>query len=442
MNQVSVPKFFKFRNRESEIKNMAERFVIEGGRPLKGEIEVRGYKNAAGGVLAASLLCGEDCIIDEIPLVSDVLGLLKILEKMGSRIEWLAKRRIKINNGKIDPQKLDFEEVQKSRISVLLIGPLLSRFKDFRFPHPGGDRIGLRPISTHIISLKELGAQISRKEEFYDFKAEKILGKEVVLKEFSVTATENLMLAATLAQGKTIIEMAAAEPQVEDTGKFLKEMGAKIEGLGTNQISIEGVKKLRGAEHKIIPDPLEAGTFIIASAITGGEVKIKNVIRKHLVSFLDKLEEIGVKFKNNSDNSLVVSKSENFQSVKVQALPFPGFPTDLIPPLIPLLTQSQGRSTIHDPLYENRLNFTQELRKMGADIELVDPHRAFIFGKTPLQGSRIESWDIRAGASLIIAGLAAKGKTIIENISQIDRGYERIEERLQKLGADIKRLKI
>lgn len=419
---------------------MSERFIIEGGKKLRGEIRVGGYKNAAGGILAASLLCDEDCIIDNVPLVSDILGLLEILKEMGSKIEWLGKRKIKINNQKIDPQKLNFEEIQKSRVSVLLLGPLLVRFKNFKFAHPGGDRIGLRPISTHLEALKELGAEISEDGSFYHFKAKKILGKEVVLREFSVTATENLMMAATLAKGKTVIKLAATEPQVQDTGKFLKEMGAKIEGLGTHQIQIEGVKKLKGAYYEIVSDLLEAGTFIIGAAISQGEVRLKNLNLEHLTSFLNKLQEIGVKIKKDSQDSLIVFPSRELKATKIQALPFPGFSTDLIPLTIPLLTRAKGKSLIHDPLYENRLNFVQELRKMGADIEIVDPHRAFIFGKTKLRGSRIESWDIRAGASLIIAGLAASGKTIIENISQIDRGYEKIEERLKKLGANIKRI--
>jgi UDP-N-acetylglucosamine 1-carboxyvinyltransferase len=262
-----------------------------------------------------------------------------------------------------------------------------------------------------------------------------------VLKEFSVTATENLMMATVLAKGKTIIKGAAAEPQVQDLGQFLKEMGAKITGVGTHTIEIEGVRNLDGVSHQIIPDPLEAGTFILAGAIIPGKIKIKNVISDHLDVFLDKLEEIGVNLKKDSEDSITVNYSPHLKAVRVQALPYPGFPTDLLPPLIPLLTQAEGKSLIHDPLYENRLNFTQELRKMGADIEIVDPHRAFVFGKTPLKGLRIESWDIRAGASLIIAGLLAQGQTTIENIYQIDRGYEKIDERLQKLGADIKRVK-
>lgn len=424
------------------MSSSSERFVIEGGNPLKGEVELRGYKNSAGGILAATILTDEDCIVDNLPLVSDVLSLLKVLEEMGAKIVWQGRRKIKINNGKINPAKLNFEEIQKSRVSVLLLGPLMARFGNFKFPHPGGDRIGLRPILTHILALKELGAEISQDGEFYHFRTNKISGKEIILREFSVTATENLMMAAAMARGKTIIKMAAAEPQVQDVGDFLQSMGAKIEGIGSHEIRLEGVGRLKGADHRIIPDLLEAGTFIIAAAVTKGEVRVKNVVKDHLDSFLSKLSEMGVRLKMNSDGVLLVLPSPNLKAVKIQALPFPGFPTDLIPPLIPLLTQAQGRSVIHDPLYENRLNFTQELRKMSADIELVDPHRVFIFGKTELKSSRIESWDIRAGAALIIAGLAARGKTVIENISQIDRGYERIEERLQKLGANIKRIKI
>ena len=246
------------------------------------------------------------------------------------------------------------------------------------------------------------------------------------------------MMAAVLSEGKTIIKGAACEPHVQDLGKMLKSMGAKIEGVGTHTIEIKGVKKLHGCSHKIIPDYIEAGTFIIAGALNPGKIRIKNVNPNHLDLFLAKLKEIGVNFEKD-ENSIEVSFSPKLKAARIQALPYPGFPTDLVPIVIPLLTQAQGRSLIHDPLYENRLNFVQELKKMGADIEIVDPHRVFVFGPTPLSGLRINSWDIRAGACLVIAGLIAKGKSKIENIFQIDRGYEKIEERLQKLGANIKR---
>ncbi len=248
------------------------------------------------------------------------------------------------------------------------------------------------------------------------------------------------MMVAVLTEGETIIKGAAQEPHVQDLGKMLLKMGAKIKGIGTHTLRIQGVKKLKGAEHKIIPDYIEGGTFIVMGAATAQHIQVKNIEPDHLDLFLANLKEIGVEFKKNTD-SIEVKGAANLNSRRIQALPYPGFPTDLLPLIVPVLTQAEGRSLIHDPLYENRLNYSQQLRKMGADIEIVDPHRAFVFGKTPLHGVTIESWDIRAGASLVVAGLMAQGTTTIENIEQIDRGYEKIEERLQKLGADIKRIK-
>jgi len=421
---------------------MLEKFIIRGGKKLEGVVEVSGYKNSAGACLAAALLTDEEIILDNLPLVEDIFKMLKILESMGVEISWLNGRKIKIKAGlKVDPEKMDSESIPETRISVLLIGSLLSRFGKFKIPHPGGDRIGVRPITTHLEALKKLGTEIKNEGDFYLFNTQNLEGKEIVLKEFSVTATENLMMAAVRAQGETIIKGAAAEPQVQDLGQFLKEMGAQIEGLGTHTLLIKGVKKLKGANHKIISDLLEAGTFIVAGAVTPGQIEIRNIIPEHLDVFLDKLEEIGVNFEKGKDFVKVGDFSPNLKATRIQAFPYPGFQTDLVPVITPLLTQAQGKSLIHDPLYENRFNFVQELKKMGADIEIVDPHRAFVYGKTPLHGLRIESWDIRAGASLILAGLIAKGETIIENIYQIDRGYEKIEKKLQKLGADIKRIK-
>lgn len=419
---------------------MAEKFIIQGKKPLEGIVEVRGYKNAAGACLAASLLTEEEVIIDNLPLIRDILAMIELLQSLGVEVEFLDQRKIRIKStSKVDPEKMDFEKVAKTRISVLLIGSFLPRFKNFKMARPGGDRIGLRPISTHLEAFKQLGAIIEEEGEFYKISVRNLKGKKIVLKEFSVTATENLLMAATLTKGKTIIKGAAAEPQVQDLGKMLKNMGAKIEGVGTHTILIEGVEKLQGTEHRIIADPLEAGTFIVAGAITPGEIEIINIESSYLDIFLDKLKEIGVKFKLGSD-LIKVRFSPNLKATRIQALPYPGFPTDLLPIVVPLLTQASGKSLIHDPLYDGRFGYVQELRKMGAEIEVVDPHRAFVFGKTPLKGVRIESSDIRAGAALVIAGLIAEGQTTIENIYQIDRGYERIEERLQQLGADIKRV--
>jgi UDP-N-acetylglucosamine 1-carboxyvinyltransferase len=284
-----------------------------------------------------------------------------------------------------------------------------------------------------------MGAKIERKNDFYEVSCEKLKGKEIVLEEFSVTATEAVIMAAVLAEGKTVIKGAAAEPHVQDLGEMFLKMGAKIEGLGTHTIKIEGVEKLHGCTYSVIPDPIEAGTFIVIGAMAPGKIKVTGVDLSHLDLFLAKLEEMGVIMEKGEDYVLV-SHSQKLKAIKVQALPYPGFPTDLLPIIIPLLISAEGKSLVHDPLYENRFNYIQELKKMGADIEMVDPHRTFVFGPTKLSGAVIDSWDIRAGACLVIAALSAEGKTTIENIFQIDRGYEKIEERLQKLGADIKRV--
>ena len=419
---------------------MPDKFLIQGGVPLSGEVEISGYKNSAGAVLAAVLLSEEPSIIDNLPQVTDVLDQIEILKQMGAEVEWLGERKIKINPKNINPEKIPADLFEKMRVSVLLIGPLLARFKHFKVPHPGGDKIGLRPIDTHLEALKDFGIKVTEKEGFYHFETpENVEGKRIVLKEFSVTATENVMMFASLIKGKTKIEIAAAEPQVQDTGKILKEMGAEIGGIGTHTIEIEGKERLHGAEFSICPDLLEAGTFLIAFSLTGGEGKIKNINPEHLTFFLEKMKEIGVNFEV-SDSEILVKPSSEFRATKIQVLPYPGFQTDLQPQTSVLLTQAQGKSLIHDPLYENRFQYLQELRKMGADIEITDPHRALIFGKKELVGNKVNSIDIRSGAALILAGLISKEKTLIENISQIERGYEKIEEKLRKLGAQIEKV--
>jgi UDP-N-acetylglucosamine 1-carboxyvinyltransferase len=419
---------------------MANQFLIQGGIPLSGEVEISGYKNAAGAILAAALLTEEESTIDNLPLVSDVLDQVEILKEMGAEIEWLGERKIKINPKNINPERIPANLFEKMRVSVLLIGPLLAKFKKFKVPHPGGDKIGLRPIGTHLEALKDFGVKIEERGGFYYFEApENLEGKRIVLKEFSVTATENLMMLAALTKGKTKIEIAAAEPQVQDLGKFLKVMGLAIEGVGTHIIEIEGQEKLSGANFSICPDPLEVGTFLIALAITGGTGKIKNINPDHLTMFLEKMKEIGINFET-INNEILVKKSNEFKPTKIQVLPYPGFPTDLQPQTSVLLTQAQGKSLIHDPLYENRFQHLHELRKMGADIEITDPHRALIFGKRELIGNKITASDIRSGAALILAGLISKEKTLIENISQIERGHEKIEEKLKKLGARIEKI--
>jgi UDP-N-acetylglucosamine 1-carboxyvinyltransferase len=418
---------------------MSDKFVINGNRELAGEIEVRGSKNAAGPTLAACLLTQEPCIIDNLPLIEDITITLDILKDLGATVEYLSERKVKITCQNINPDHMDFVKFAKTRISVLFLGPLFARFTQFRFPSPGGDKIGLRPINVQLNALRKLGAKIEKEGDAYSVVRNGVTAKEMVLQEFSVTATEIIMMAAVLAKGKTVIKGAAAEPHVEDLGNILSKMGAKITGHGTHTVTIEGVEVLHGFEHSVIPDYLEAGTFIVMAALTPGRVVVKNIDFNHLDLFLAKLEEIGVNF-DKGENSVTVFYSPFIKPVKVQVLSHPGIATDLLPILVPLLTRAQGKSLVHDPLYGGRFGYVDELRKMGADIEIVDPHRSFIFGPNVLKGITIESSDIRAGAGLIIAALMADGKTTINNVFQIDRGYEKIEERLQKLGADIKRI--
>ena len=416
-----------------------DKFIITGNRELAGEIEVRGSKNAAGPALIASLLTQEACILDNLPIIEDIGITLEILKDLGANIEFLSERKVKITCHDINPERLDFVKFAKTRISVLFLGPLFARFNQFKFPSPGGDKIGLRPITVQLNALRKLGARIEKEGDFYSVQRNGITAKEIVLQEFSVTTTEIIMMAAVFAKGKTVIKGAATEPHVEDLANILSKMGANIKGHGTHTLEIEGVETLHGFEHSVIPDYLEAGTFIVIAALTPGRVVIKNVNFNHLDLFLSKLEEIGVNF-DRGENSLTVFYSPFIKPAKVQVLPHPGIATDLLPILAPLLTRAQGKSLIHDPLYGGRFGYVDELRKMGADIEIVDPHRSFVFGPNVLKGITIESSDIRAGAGLIIAALMAEGKTTINNVFQIDRGYERIEERLQKLGADIKRI--
>jgi len=420
---------------------MEDKFIIKGNGPLSGTVQMSGYKNSAGAILAATILCDTPCTIDNLPLVTDILNLIKVLEKMGARVEWLEKHKIKIDTFDINPLNIPFDIFEKMRVSVLLIGPLLSKFKKFQVPHPGGDKIGLRPIASHLDAFEKLGVRITETNNVYTVEApEKEEDKKIALKEFSVTATENIMLLAARIQATTKIEIAACEPQIEDLANFLRKAGVEIQGDGTHTIIIKGKKELPGVDFSICYDPTEAGTFLIAFAITQGEGIIENVNPDHLTLFLEKMKDMGVNFITH-ENSIEVKKSENLKATKIQILPYPGFPTDLQPQTSVLLTQAIGKSLVHDPLYEDRFLHLRELRKMGADIEITDPHRALIFGKTKLVGNKINASDIRAGAALILASLIAEGPSQIKNVHQIDRGYENFDEKLRSLGAKIERVK-
>ncbi len=401
---------------------------------------VAGYKNSAGAVLAAALLTEETCVIDNLPRCTDVIDQIDIIEQMGCKIEWLNDHKIKLNAKDIDPEKIPFALFEKMRVSILLIGPLLARFRKFKVPHPGGDKIGIRPVKIHFETLKKFGVKFWEENGFYCFEVpEKIEGTFIALREFSVIGTEIVMMLAAAAHGKTTIEIAAAEPQVQDICAMLSKMGAKIKGCGGHTLEIEGCGKLKGVEFSICADPLETGTFMIAFALTRGKGIIHNTEPQHLTFFLERMRDIGVDFEV-SGTDIKINPSDNFKATKIQVLPYPGFPTDLQPQTTVLLTQAQGKSLIHEPLYENRFQYLQELRKMGADIEITDPHRALIFGKNELTGTKVDASDIRAGAALILAGLAARGETIVDNIFHIERGYEKFDEKLRSLGAQIERI--
>lgn len=419
---------------------MTEKFEIIGGKKLSGEIEVYGSKNATTPILAATLLTKKECIISNIPLIEDVFRMIEILESMGAEIKWLGKRTLSVKAQNIQPEKMDEELVKKIRSSILLLGSLSARFDKFKMYHPGGCVIGVRPVGTHFEALEKLGVQIKKtgKEYLIDSKNKK--ATEVVLHEFSVTATENAMMLAAGMPGKTVIKISAAEPHVEDLGKFLISMGAKIKGLGTHTIEIQGTKNLHGAKHQIIPDANEAATFLIMGVATASPIKVKNACIENLDLVVEKLRQFGADFEIEKNYIKVIPAKKLKAVSKVEAGIYPGIPTDVQAPFGVLATQANGETLIKDHLFEGRFNYLSEISKMGAKSKVIDVHQAVICGPTKLSGKEIKTYDLRAGVSLIIAALLAKGKTVINDIYQVDRGYEKIEERLLKIGADIRRI--
>ena len=419
-----------------------EKFEIIGGKKLQGEIEVRGSKNAATPILDATLLTKQECIFANIPLIEDVFRMLEILESMGASVNWLGKRKISIQVTNINPAKMDYKKVKKLRSSILLLGALSARFDNFKMHCPGGCVIGARPVDTHFEALAKMGIKINNLGKVYDVKAKYRKPAEVVLHEFSVTATENAMLLAAGMPGKTRIKIAAAEPHVEDLGSLLIKMGAKIKGLGTHTLEITGSKNLHGVSvHKIIPDANEAATFLIMGVALSSPIKIKHALAYHLDLVLEKLREFGADFEIGNDYVKVIPAKKLKAVTKVEAGIYPGIPTDVQAPFGVLASLASGETLIKDHLFEGRFNYLSEIGKMGARSKVIDVHQAIICGPARLKGTEIKSYDLRAGASLIIAALAARGKTILNDIYQVDRGYEKIEERLKKLGANIRRIK-
>ncbi len=414
-----------------------DQFIIEGGHRLKGDVTVAGFKNAATPILAATLLTDEPCTIRNVPAITDVESSIALLRSLGASVTRQGSA-VTVNAQGIRLESLDEKTVQSMRSSILFLGPLLARVHEITMPIPGGCIIGNRPIDDHIVAFEQLGAAVTQDLRTITVRAKRLRGAKIILPQFSVTATENVLMAATLAEGTSVIDIAAAEPHVQDLAHFLITMGAQIEGVGTHRLTVHGVRTLQGSEYTIIPDPIEAGTFAVAAAVTRGTVTLRSIHPEHLELVVFKLRQAGVHAEFQGTD-LHIRPSAHLRAFRFQSLPFPGLPTDLQAPFGVLATQAEGTSLIHDPLYEGRMGYVQELIKMGANAVVCDPHRVLITGPTPLYGQEIRSFDLRAGATLIIAGLIANGETIIHDAHLVDRGYADIDGRLRQLGARVTR---
>ncbi len=414
-----------------------DKIVVCGGKKLHGEVNISGAKNAAVAIIPAAILVDGICIIENVPNIRDVQVIVGIMEHMGAKIEYLDKYTLKVDCSCMDKQTAPQEMVRKMRASYYLLGALLGRFNKAEVAMPGGCNFGSRPIDQHIKGFRALGAEVSC-EGIVKAKADELVGSSVYLDIVSVGATINVMLAAVLAKGNTTIENVAKEPHIVDVANFLNAMGADIKGAGTDVIRIRGVEKLKGGTYSIIPDQIEAGTFMIAAAATGGDILVKNIIPKHMESVSAKLIEIGAKVTELDDAIRVVGTGE-IKNANVKTLPYPGFPTDMQPQIVSLLSIASGTSIVTESVWDSRFQYVDELRRMGADIR-VDGKTAVINGVARLEGAAVSATDLRGGAGMVIAGLMAKGTTEIHEIQHIDRGYEKMEEKFKALGADIRRV--
>lgn len=416
-----------------------DKFCIKGGKPLSGEVTISGAKNAAVAIIPAAILVDGVCRIENIPRIKDVFLIMDIMRKMGARIDFIDDTTIEADCTGMTITHTPSQLARKMRASYYLLGALLGRFRRAEVDLPGGCNFGgVRPIDLHVKGFRALGAEVKEEYGMVLAYAEHLTGAEIYLDQVSVGATINIMLAASKAEGMTVIENAAKEPHIVDLANFLNSMGANIKGAGTDTIKIQGVSFMRGGFYSIIPDQIEAGTYMLAAAITGGDVLVKNVIPKHMDSVSAKLLEAGVEVIEN-DDSIRVRRQKPIRKVNVKTLPYPGFPTDMQPQMATLLTLAQGTSIITENVFENRFKYTDELKRMGADIS-IDGKVAIITGVERLTGAIVKATDLRAGAALVLAGLAAVGTTTVEEVAYIDRGYEDIVGKLQALGADITRV--
>lgn len=416
-----------------------EQYIIKGGNPLKGEVNIGGAKNAALAILAASIMTEETVTIENLPDVRDINVLLQAIEEIGAVVERVDRHCVKINASTIHSVTVDYEYIRKIRASYYLLGALTGRFHRAKVALPGGCDIGTRPIDQHIKGFKALGVDVVIEHGMIKTEARQLEGNHIFLDVVSVGATINVMLAATLAEGSTIIENAAKEPHIVDVANMLNSMGANIKGAGTDVIRIKGVSRLHKTEYSVIPDQIEAGTFMFAAAATKGDVLIKNVIPKHLEAITAKLLEIGCKIEEYDDAVRVIGQ-EPLKNTQVKTLPYPGYPTDMQPQIAVTLAISQGTSIVTESIFENRFKYVAELARMGANIK-VESNTAIIEGVSHLTGAEITAPDLRAGAALVIAGLVAEGFTQIDEIRYIQRGYEDFEGKLRAIGADIELVK-
>ena len=417
-----------------------EKFVINGGTPLKGTVQISGAKNAAVALVAATILCDETCVLENVPEISDITKCLTILREMGAEVELIDKNTIKFNTKGITKPEVPYELARTMRASCYFLGTLLGRFHDAFVPMPGGCDLGDRPIDQHLKAFKALGASDEIVNGANHVYADELIGNQIYFDFVTVGATMNAIFASVKAKGLTIIENAAKEPHIVDLANFLNSMGADIRGAGTDVIKIRGVDYLHGVTYATIPDQIEAGTYMVAAAATKGDVVIANVIPKHLESITAKLRKCGVNVVEN-DESVHVWVDGPLMTTSIKTMPHPGFPTDMQPQFSTFLTLAEGTSIVTDDIFDNRFRYVAELRRMGADIS-VDGKVAVIQGVGRLTGAPVSATDLRAGAAMIIAGLAAEGTTEIDNIHYIERGYEKIDEKLRGLGADIKRVYI
>ena len=414
-----------------------EQYVIKGGKPLTGEVEIGGAKNAALAIIAAAIMTDETVILDNLPNVRDVNVMLGAMEDIGVHIERINEHCVKVNATTIGRLSVDYEYIKKIRASYYLLGALLGKYKKAEVALPGGCDIGSRPIDLHVKGFKSLGAEVDLSYGLISVNAKRLIGKHIYMDKVSVGATINIMMAATLAEGKTIIENSAKEPHVVDVANFLNSMGANIRGAGTDVIRIQGVNKLHGTEYSVIPDQIEAGTFMFAAATTKGDILVKNVIPKHLEATTAKLIDAGCQVVEYDDAVRVIGRNQ-LQATQVTTLPYPGFPTDMQPQMTVVLALADGVSTVNESIFENRFKYVDELARMGANIQ-VEGNIAIIRGVEKYTGARVSAPDLRAGAALVIAGLSAEGITIVDDIYYIQRGYENFDEKLRGLGAVIER---